>query len=248
MKAITNRAELAVIEQPEFTNTWSPWHHGTILEETSRILDSLGLAPISEDIEVSDNGMDMFGSMAIMHSKGVIPSLHSALRLGFRNSMQKRFGLGFVAGEKVMVCSNMQFYGNYRETRVHNAQLTLEALREFIKQAIMSILDEFKAYQAWFEILARLAASEDDIKVLTYDAMQMGILPPSKFGNFLTALDEEKRDQDYGIEQTIAHWHGAVTRTLRGQSTGRLMDRTKGLNEYLQSFIAPPMIDAELVV
>jgi len=231
MKTVT-RSELATVPEVPFTDTWTPWHHSHILDTVDAQLEDMGLRPIREHIELSDNRMNMFGHIGIAQSEGAM------YMLGFRNSMQKSFALGFVAGETVYVCSNMGFFGSFREVRIHNASLTEGVLFDFVRKAIESVREETLDYQEWFAKLKHLSISKEDFKVLTFDIMQAGIVPPSKFHKFSNDWDAERKAQeDYASESTLAHFYGAATRTLRGSSVYSTMGKTRALNQYIRDLV-----------
>lgn len=245
MKQVTE-SELALIDRPDFTDTWSPWHHSDVLAQVNTQLTDMGLEPMDNHMEVSDNGMDLFGHMTIakFDNDGLAPTMRHAKKLGWRNSMQKRFGLGFVAGDEIYVCSNLGFYGDYRETHIHNAQLDEERLKQFIRQAIASVWKEMENFDNWFSKMSEMQISFDELRVLAYDMMDRDILPPSKFKLFQTSLNEERATQKHLHRHSMAHLHGAVTRTLRGGSINKTMRRTRDLAAYMQE-LTPALVVTE---
>lgn len=234
--------ELQAVPEREFTETWSPWHHTKIIDTVNTQLSELNIEPVPNSLSMELQGNDgakLFGSLGLRSTNG------REMQLGFRNALDKSFALGFVAGEKIYVCSNMGFYGQYRQVHIHNAQLTEERLSLFIRDAILSVTDEHKQQEHFIEQLREIQLGMNQFHTLTHAAMQRDIIKPSKFNTFLNGFREELRDQrDYGHEMTALHFHGAVTRYLRSTNMRLTMQRSMWLDDFLKERV----IDGELTL
>lgn len=110
--------DLTTIPEVPYTATWSPVHHAKVFESVEMVLAGMGIEPIGNRVEVSKNQMDMFATIQL-------PAVgRDSLEIGFRNSMQQNFSLGLVGGHRVLVCSNMCFFGEFVEHRRHTSGLT----------------------------------------------------------------------------------------------------------------------------
>jgi hypothetical protein len=231
-----DREDLLRIPVVPFTDTWAPWHHVDVSDIIDLEIIRAGLekVPGSEQYQVSANGMDLFATVGVNYSDSANGQVMR--RIGWRNSMQKNFALGLVAGMSIVVCSNMSFYGDYKETRVHRSNLDRAALEYFIQGALRSVKQDFSDQTEMLHTLATIQISEEKMKQIVFDLMSSGVINPSQFMKFLLALDEEKQaHNDLGGELTLNHIYGAVTRTLRGSSTRQIMDRTQKLENILIS-------------
>jgi hypothetical protein len=231
------------------TATWNPVHHSLIIDELEAACLSVGLDIVTRRYEASEDGRDLFATwrLPVNREDGVVGH-RDAPTIGWRNSMKKRFALGFAAGNHVLVCSNMCIWGDFVEHRKHTVGLTVEALREFIGRALQTIIERTTHYRQWFQRLAGLPLGELDRKLLVYDMMEQGILTPSHFGKFQQAWAEELRDNQQGGGENFAHLHGAVTRTLRGLSIAQIQDRTRAMNRLIETHLdefAENIIDVE---
>lgn len=234
-----SRNEIKNIPRIPFTKTWSPVHHSDILTTIDAQLKNMGLQAISENLQVSADGKDMFGTMGVQ--KVGTDALARIDQLGFRTSMKKNFSLGFVAGQSITVCSNMQFYGEFEDYMRHDPRMTPEGLSEFTGTAIRTIQDKHGVYRAWFDQLGGVEIDDTNFKELTHDVMDRSIINPKDFRLFCNGYRDELRDQpDFAAEQTLAHFHGAVTRVLRKSSTRQQMTRSRQLNTYMEDFVAYP--------
>ena len=225
-------ADLRNIPRVPFTETWKPIHHSDIVEVMQNTCIEMELEPQGKHYQISDNGMDAFATWHLQRSTG-LPGQDSNLMLGWRNSMQKYFSYGIVAGENVMNCSNMCFWGDFCEHRKHTSGLDFETLQAFTRKAIQSVLQSSQEYTEFLEGLAATPLHLDDRKVLVYDMIAQGALPPSKFNALQVAYAEELQDNKVPDFESVIHLHGAVTRALRGTSIHGLQVKTRVMNEIL---------------
>ena len=234
-KAITmTEAEIAYIPRVEHTQTWRPVHHSEVIEAMDRVLAGMGLEAEAKQYEVSQNGKDCFANLRLPVEAGGVQPHNSKMLLGWRNSMQKYFALGIVGGDHIMNCSNMQFYGEFQESRKHTSGLNWSELVRFLTRAIAEIFARGVEYRGWFQNLAGAPLPEQDRKILTFDMMERGILTPSHFRRLQDAYAEELRSNRQGGVESYAHLHGAVTRVLRDMPLSNIQERTLALNGLIQ--------------
>lgn len=220
------------------TATWNPVHHMQVVEALNKGMEERELEVVRKSYEVSQDGKDLFATWRLpMNSGGNAIGHKDAPIIGWRNSMKKRFALGFAAGHNVMVCSNMCLWGDFVEHRKHTSGLTPEVLFDFIMKALDTIKQRQGSYRDWFQKLAGQQLHESSLKELVYDSMADGILTPSHFSRFQTAYQEELKDNQQGASENYAHFHGAVTRTLRGMSIANVQERTIKLNKLIESHL-----------
>lgn len=228
-----SEAEVLAVEPVPFTESWSPIHHGDIIHQLDTRLQELGLGVVRKDYNMSENGKDLFATWELETTRN---DDRARQLLGFRNSMQKHFALGLCAGQSIMVCENMQFSGDFVQHRKHTSGLTAEALVQFLNQAFEITYAQGQLLADFFDYLRVIHIPENNRKVLTYDLMNQGILPPSKFKRFQACYDEERKDiidVDYDLVDTAQHFHGATTRLLRETSVNSIQDKTGRLNRLM---------------
>ena len=101
---------------PEPTATWTPLPHMALIEEVEGVLKSNGLSVVNQAHSLTHDGLRYFGLMAIQN--GVIHRDYAWV-LGLRNSHDKTFPAGIVAGANVFVCDNLSFSGEIKIARKH---------------------------------------------------------------------------------------------------------------------------------
>jgi hypothetical protein len=224
---------LANIPRVPFTDTWSPVHHHDVMQSTLANLAGRGIEPEYVKIELSQNGFDMFSNIVLPREEGQ----RDSLSIGVRNSMQKHFSLGFAGGHRVIVCSNMCFFGEFVEHRKHTSGLSIELMHSFIGAAIDKTFGAAQSMRLWYDEMHEFDITTDERKLLTYQLMEREIISPSKFNAFQTAWKEELKDNSFAGVESMAHFHGATTRVLRANSISVQQSRTLELNSIVKEHI-----------
>ena len=230
----TKRVEEKVvksIEAPEFTKTWHPVPHKDVISAMETCVKNAGLPIRERQYSLNGDGTNMFGVWKIGSVVGktqVLPAL------GFRNSISKSFAIGVTSGTNIFVCDNMAFSGTFVEFRRHTSGLDYDELLEITCRAVNAVTEKTNEFSKWHEGLHEIEMTEDDTKIFTFESMKRDIIKPSKFNQFLTSLEEEKRAHK---EATIFTFHGAHTRQFRGYNFFQMTDRNVKLNALVEEII-----------
>jgi hypothetical protein len=115
-----SRVEVARVSTPRPTETWTPIPHVSLIEEVEGALRSTGLKIGQQVHSLNQDGARYFGLTEVhgSHDPG-----DCSLVLRLRNSHDKTFPVGLVAGASVFVCDNLSFSGEVRLTRKHTVHL-----------------------------------------------------------------------------------------------------------------------------
>lgn len=110
-----DRKELDSVPAPPSTRSWHPLRHGQVLATVQNTLVSNGYNVRSMKLGLSKDNQQFFGVIDLDHqlATGV------TLAVGVRNSVNKTFPLGFVAGGKCIVCDNLCFRSELLVKRKH---------------------------------------------------------------------------------------------------------------------------------
>jgi hypothetical protein len=124
---------------PKPTATWSPIPHAHLIEEVERVLKLKHLSVVSQAHSLSHDGSRYFGLMEVKNG-----SVHPdyALILGLRNSHDKTFPAGIVAGAQVFVCDNLSFSGEVKIARKHT-RFILRDLPALTEGAIGTLIERW---------------------------------------------------------------------------------------------------------
>jgi len=225
-----------VVDIP-YTNTWHPLHHREVIGSLEWAVDSMGLKVTSKEYSLSQGGLDMFAVWGLDQGNEARP-----WNIGFRNSMKKSFAVGVCAGNRVVVCDNLCFSGDFSEFKRHTSNLDEDVMDTVAAKAVFAIIQECRGFEKWFADLNQYALGVDVFKQLTFDAMTNGVFAPGKFKKFNEAYGEELEvNHSTG---TLLDFHGAVTRVLKDESLFGVRNKTQILNTTCKRFINPPKEDA----
>lgn len=221
------RGEVMVVPMPDFTKTWKPYSHRIVLDVAEIAMKKHGLEMVSESYSLTKGGDTMFGSWVLDFAEQGIN-----LQVGFRNSINKRCAVGFVSGTYVVVCSNMQFKGDFIDVRKHNGTLDESGIQELANNAFLSLVRRGIQDIRWQLALKTIPLEGNRFKAITYDALDMGIIPPKHFGTFQNAYEEEQAINP----DSLYAFHGAITRMNRNLSLFSINDRTQKLADLVNNY------------
>jgi len=225
------------VPEPEWTDTWHPVSHAKIVTALENVVHDTGISVIDRNYSASKDLLNVFGTWTLDSG-----ATGTKWMIGFRNSIKKLFAIGFCSGNKVMNCSNMQFYGDdFTGFRRHTGGLTMETLIELVKEAFNSILDKFKKLEEWHMSLKEVNVREFDFKQLTFNAMSENIFPCSKFHEFVSCYEEERKENS-DTSSTLYHFHGGVTRLIRNDSLFSISNRSGTLHSVVNEFKDKPRL------
>lgn len=164
--------ELAEVRAPEPVGRWYPLAHTLVLDRVKATLAEAGLVVKREQLALAKDNRRFFGTLDLASElvHGV------SLSVGVRNSIDKSFPIGFVAGSRVFVCDNLAFSAELLVRRKH----TRFGEQRFAADiaAAMPKLVQFQALEAKrIETMATTEVSDTQAESLLLRAFERGILP-----------------------------------------------------------------------
>ena len=107
--------ELSKVPTPAPTSTWFPVAHNTCVATVQKALTESGFEVRSTRFGLTRGDARMFATVDLASplATGV------TLAVGIRNSLDKSLPLGFIAGNRVFVCSNLAFRAELSVRRKH---------------------------------------------------------------------------------------------------------------------------------
>lgn len=120
--SLIGRQDLHDLETPPATETHKPIPHAELVESIIESLSYRQLQVVRDEYAVTPDGMRLFGFIQVNVEENGIQ-----LAIGVRNSHDKSFSLGLVAGYRVFVCDNLAFHGAFAAItkRKHSKNLDL---------------------------------------------------------------------------------------------------------------------------
>lgn len=225
--AMVDYSELASIPTPQPTATWSPMAHKAVVDIIDEALDMHGLGVMKQRFEVAADGNKMFASYNLDQKHN-----GHTLQIGFRNSLDKSFAVGITAGLYTMVCSNLIFSGDYVDMRKHTKGLDHDVMTAMAFRAVETLGSTHNNMLDQMQQMSAMPLPDNDFKLLTFDAMKRGVVPPSQFSQLLKSWNTEaSRDG-----QTLYAFHGAVTNTMSMGSLTNIHKKSKPLQRLLSDY------------
>ena len=233
---------LSRIETPPPTRTWFPVRHASVLDTAVRSLEEAGYRVGAKRLAVSHQGARFFGTLDL--TTELTPDGMVTLAVGLRNSTDQTFPMGFCAGSRVFVCSNLAFRADLLVRRKHT-RFGAVRFGDDIAGAVMR-LDDFSKTEA--ERIVRLKTTdltdERAESLILRAAAYRGIIPL----RLLTKVTEEWRSPMHVAFQPRTAWSllNAFTGVLHGlqdRNPSDLAIRTMRLHALLAP-ADPPVIAA----
>jgi len=131
---IIERESLFDIPTPRASNTWFPLPHRHLVEEVEDQLTEAGFSLLGETHAVSHDGNRYFGVIEVSPRGDIVQNGHGWV-VGLRNSHDKTFPAGLVAGTRVFVCDNLSFSGLIQISRKHT-RFAARDLRQLTARAV----------------------------------------------------------------------------------------------------------------
>lgn len=197
---IVNEAVVRAVKAPTPTETWHPFAHSVLLDELEFVKELSGRTIQSHRYELSKDGRKFFGVWTFNYFPH--PTRVTQISLGFRNSIDKSISVGLCAGTYVTVCSNMMFSGEWMVFRKHTKNV-LEDLKLFVLEAFVSCMNKGGDEVVWQEELEQVSIFDYEWKALTYDAIDDGIIPPTKATPFFEAKERSSLSDWFNVATNI---------------------------------------------
>ena len=228
---LVNRAQVSGVATPAATRTWAPIPHSLLVEQVELALHATDLRVASQAHSLTHDGLRYFGLIQIQNS-----AQHPdyAWVLGLRNSHDKRFPAGIVAGATVIVCDNISFSGEIEIARKHT-RFILRDLPVLTRQAIDRLVDRWyhqdqriTAYKN--KMIDDAAAHDLLIRAMDADVCATRVVP--------RVLKEWRKPRHAQFEQrNVWALFNSFTESLKQTNLNELPHRTEALHGLLDAYV-----------
>jgi hypothetical protein len=219
--------QVATVNTPRATSTWTPIPHHQLIQTVQRTLATTNLTIGTQAHSLTHDGSRYFGLMEIHGRKN---SEDYCWVLGLRNSHDKRFPAGIVAGCSVMVCDNLSFSGEISLARKHTRHITRD-LPQLVSRAVGMLGDKWNEQDRRITCYKDHLVTDESAHDLVIRSIDAGVCANSYIPD---VLSEWRKPQHDAFEpRNVWSLFNAFTETLKQASLAELPKRTQALHGLL---------------
>ena len=220
------RRDVINVSTPRPTETWTPIPHIGLITEVERTLKTNGLSIGNQAHSLSHEGHRYFGLMEIQRSES---DEDYCWVLGLRNSHDKTFPAGIVAGMTVFVCDNLSFSGEVKLARKHTRFIARD-LPQLVQSAVGNLMHRWHHQDTRLSAYKLAELDDSAAHDLVIRACDVGVCPNKLIPRVLT----EWREPRHQAFQPRSVWSlfNSFTEALKGNLI-ELPRRTEALHGLL---------------
>lgn len=224
-------AEVGKVRTPRSTASWCPIPHHQLITTVQKALATTNLRIGTQAHSLSHEGQRYFGLMEVHAHKA---NDDYCWVLGLRNSHDKTFPAGIVAGAAVLVCDNLSFSGEIKFARKHT-RFIVRDLPQLVSRSIGLLLAK------WHDQDKRIAAYKEaeitDIEAhdLVIRATDVGVCSNRLIPPVLSEWREPRHDAFAG--RNVWSLFNAFTESLKEGNLAELPKRTEALHGLLDTHV-----------
>ena len=229
---MVNRDDVYGVNTPRGTETWYPLAHAGLLTEVESQLQSAGFRIKGEGHALSHEGARYFGLLEVTVPDG--GSREYGWIVGIRNSHDKSYPAGLVAGSKVFVCDNLAFCGDVRISRKHT-KYALRDLRCLTARAVGQLGDRFHDLDCRIDAYREKRVSDRQAHDVAIRALDCRAIVCSQIPEVL----HEWREPSHDDFQPRNAWSlfNAFTEASKGINPATLVNRTQALHGLFDGLV-----------
>lgn len=228
--------ELRAIPAPERTTTWNPIPHYEVLDQVNKVFTDLGITVLDTRIDVNRLGNNAF----VTHRMDKKSNDERFLQLGWRNSTNKTFSIGFTSGTHVIVCSNLVFSGQWMEFRKHTGNLNNDMVRQMALKGTRTTLLNSQKLALWHDEMKEIKRDRKDADHIFMEMVRKGVVAGRNILDLSNAYDEEVKR--YG--ESLYTIYNCATQTFRNMSLPAIATRSEMLNRLMEDNMTEnPILD-----
>jgi hypothetical protein len=154
--------------------------------------------------------------------------------LGLRNSHDKTFPAGIVAGASVFVCDNLSFSGEVKFARKHTRFINRD-LPQLVERAVGRLLEKWHDQDHRIETYKNRTLGDVEAHDLLVRATDVGVCP----NRLLPAVLREWRHPRHSdfADRNVWSLFNAFTEGLKGGNLAELSHRTEALHGLLDTHV-----------
>ena len=223
--------ELEATPTPEPTSTWQPIPHTQMLNEIKYMLPFYNMQIVEEAHGLTHDGLRHFGLLQVQNGCN---SPDYSWVLGVRNSHDKAFAAGIVAGAQVFVCDNLSFTGEIKIARKHTANI-LKDMNYLVHNALQSLVYKWQDQDRRIDAYKNTRLRDSQAHDLVIKGLDRGAC----CGSQIPGIIDEWRNPSHEEFSDRNAWclFNAFTERLKGSGLHTLANRTEKLHNVMDSYV-----------
>jgi Domain of unknown function (DUF932) len=210
-----------------------------LIEGVEETLTANGLSVVSQAHSLTKDGARYFGLMQIQNGHA---QEDYAWVLGLRNSHDKRFPAGLVAGASVFVCDNLSFSGEVKFARKHT-RFIIRDLPSLTQRAVGRLMSRWHHQDERLLAYKNADLQSADAHDLVVRALDVKACTITQIPRILGEW-RKPRHQEFEA-RTVWSFFNSFTEVLKG-SLPELPGRTERLHGLLDNYVKLPPIASGL--
>ena len=219
------------VKTPASTESWCPIPHADLIKTVQTTLKSTRLTIGNQAHSLSHEGQRYFGLMEIHGQKA---NDDYTWILGLRNSHDKTFPAGIVAGAQVLICDNLSFSGEIKFARKHTRYINRD-LPQLVSRSIGLLLAKWHDQDTRIAKYKEAEITDTDAHDLIIRAIDVGVCSNRLIPPVLHEWREPRHDAFEG--RNVWSLFNAFTESLKDGSLHDLPKRTEALHGLLDTHV-----------
>jgi hypothetical protein len=228
---LAERRAVEKVKTPRATDTWTPIPHIQLIAQVERAITANHLSVGTFVHSLSHEGQRYFGLMEINNPDN---AEDYCLVLGLRNSHDKTFPAGIVAGASIFVCDNLSFSGEVKLARKHT-RFIVRDLPSLVQNGIGRLMEKWHDQSTRFDAYKHRAIDDTQAHDIIIRATDVGVCS----NRLIPAVLKEWREPRHDVFQQRNVWSlfNSFTEALKEGSLAELPKRSEALHGLLDSHV-----------
>jgi len=228
---LADRRAVEKVKTPRATETWTPIPHIQLITQVEHAIKSNHLSVGTFVHSLSHEGQRYFGLMEINNPDN---AEDYCLVLGLRNSHDKTFPAGIVAGASIFVCDNLSFSGEVKLARKHT-RFIVRDLPNIVQQGIGRLMEKWHDQSTRFNAYKHRSIDDTQAHDIIIRATDVGVCSNRLIPTVLKEWREPRHDVFH--ERNVWSLFNSFTEALKETSLPELPKRSEALHGLLDSHV-----------
>jgi len=223
--------EVRSVTTPRSTDSWCPIPHHQLITTVQKTLATTNLTIGTQAHSLSHEGQRYFGLMEVHAQK---TSEDYCWVLGLRNSHDKTFPAGIVAGASVFICDNLSFSGEIKFARKHT-RFIVRDLPQLVERSIGLLMTKWHDQDKRIAAYKEAEITDTEAHDLIIRSVDVGVCSNRLIPPVLHEWREPKHDTFEG--RNVWSLFNAFTESLKDGALSELPKRTEALHGLLDTHV-----------